>query len=686
MSLQIWLPLTKDLRNLGVKDSTVTSSNATYNSTAGKLGGCYSFSSGAYLIGTQDFISNSIGDWTFACWMKLNATTTGQTLFSCRSATAATGITIFYYGSQWLLDDGTRWQFTPSVTIAANTWYHICVVRKKGVGKYLYVNGVLDSSTTTVGTPTTINGAAYTIGACQSGATTVSGNPLNGYLNDVRFYNHALSLAEIKEMSKGLAVHYKLDEVITSDNLIINGFGELGTENWTSTANISTSEIPSGHSEIKASFYSGNMTKQYIPIAQNHRYTISGYVKATSGSTGTTYPSIYPYDIDKKLISYQHCPIGFNSSTRTTLAQPLHKGDTVIYATDLSAWITSTTSYYIYAAIFGYKDSFGHVYPDMWYTQDAPAFGTYSDKSHIDKTNNTITLNAAYNGADRPAGTTICQATAGSTYHYPWGGLAVTSIADWTFKTNTFKPSADNRLKVAKYIRWSTYGRCYIAGNKLVDETMSDTRITDSSGYSNHGVRTGNMSLSGTSPRYSASTVFDGSSTYIDINSPVFPAVLNGNFTISMWIYNSDSGDRSILFGNYGLTGSFFNLEKSNSGNKVRFYWNANPDITFTNTVLTPDTFVHLVITRDGNTVKSYINGVLKDTSTTTLSGSIPTTAENFRIGSDNRTGATRFNGRISDFRIYGTALSAEDVLALYNVGARIANNGVMFGYEMKEG
>ena len=683
MSLQIWLPLTKDLRNQGVCDTTITSSNLTTADATGKLGMSYYFNS-SYILGTQNFISNNTDEWTFSCWMKLHALTTGQTLFSCRTGAAATGITVFYYGSTWIIDDGARWTFTPTNTIAAEKWYHICVVRKKSVGKYLYVNGELDKSTTTTGTPTAVNTTTYAIGVCHNSATTLSGNPLNGFLNDVRFYDHALSEAEIKEVAKGLALHYKLDEFYSTDNLIINGMGELGTENWT-TSSRSTTEIPSDHPEIKASFYSGNMTKHYIPIIKNHSYTISGYIKAMANQSGSKYPSIYPYDIDKKFIENHMCADGFNNTYKTTLAQPLHKGDTIVYATDLSAWTTSTSNYYYFCAVFGYKNSYGDVYPDMVYTHDTPKFGTYSDKSHIDKTNNTITLDSPFTGEDRPAGTTICQATQGSTYWYPWGGIAVSSIADWTAKTRTFVPATTNRLKVAAYIRWSTYGGVYIAGNKLVDNTFNDTQITDSSGYGNHGTKAGSISVSENTPRYSMSTVFDGSTSTITTESPVFRNTLNGPFTVSMWVYNSDAGDRSILFGNYRFTGGFFNIEKT-TAEKVRFYWNGSPDITFANSILTANTFVLLTVTRNGNTVKSYINGVLKDTSTTTLNGSIPTTAEKFGIGTDSRTGSTRFKGQISDFRLYATCLTDDDVLALYNVGAKVSNKNEMLSYEMKEG
>ena len=688
MSLQLWLPLTKDSRNYGTANSNVTVNNATVN-TNGKLGSCYSFNgTNSYFIGTHNFITNNLQDWTFSCWMKLNSTSssTGQTLFSCRTSVSSTGITVFYYGSQWYIDDGARWQFTPTVTIAKDTWYHVCVIRKKGVGKYLYINGVLDSSTATTGTPTIISTTNYAIGASQNTSTTVSGNWVNGYLNDIRFYDHAISMAELKEISKGLAVHYKLDEFYSSDNLIVNGFGELGTENWSTASYISTTEIPPNHPEIKASVYSGNSTKTYIPIIQNHSYTMSGYIKQQGTATTNTYPSLFAYDIDKKQIQCHHTKDGFaNAAYITTLSQPLHKGDTVIHATDLSAWTTADTNHYFHVAIFGYKDSRGYVYPDMFYTQDSPSFGSKTDKSNIDKTNNTITLLSAFTGEDRPAGTTICQSTEGATYYYPWGGINPSTVTDWTFKTKTFKPNGVNRFKAAAYIRWSTYGRLYVAGSNLVDNTACNSKITDSSGYGNNGIRNGNISISYSSPRYDISTVFDGTSSYINIVSGVFPAIFSGSFTISLWVYNSDSGDRSILFGNYGLTSGFsLNIEKT-TAEKVRFYWNGSPDVTFANSVLAVDEFTLLTITRNGNTVKSYINGVLKDTSTASLSGTVPSTSTNFRIGTDSRTGATMFKGRMSDFRLYATELSAEDVLALYNVGAKIANDGSMLGYQMKE-
>lgn len=682
MSLKLWFPFTQNMLNYGESESNVvTNSNVTLN-TNGKLGKCGSFNgSSSYLIGTHNFLSNNTSEWSFACWMKLNATTSGQTLFSCRTAENQNGFTIIYYGTTWIVDDGARWQ--PTASLSKDTWYHICVVYKKGVGKYIYINGTLDKTTTSTGTPTIVSATHYAIGATQKTATTPSGNFMNGYLNDVRFYDHAISQAEIKELSKGLAVHYKLDDMFSSDNLIVNGFGELGSENWTSSTNISTTEIPSGHSEIKASFYSANMNTNYIPVCATHRYTMSGYIKAMSGKTGNSYPSLYPYDYDKKFIAVFNSKTGFDSATLTTLSQPLNTGDTVIHATDLSKWRVDTTSHYFHVAIFGYKNSIGEVYGDLEYTQDSPKFGSRTDKTNIDKTNNTITLSSAYTGAYRPAGTSICQATEGATYYYPWGGINVANIQDWTYKSATFTPYKDTRLKYTEYFRWSTYGSVYIAGNKLVDNFLAATTVIDSSGNKHHGTKNGNMSISYNSARYDISTVFDGTSSYIE--SDPLPAETK---TISIWLktsWVSSSGYRLAVHDkNTGLAIGWSSNQlityvgTSNGGSGSRI------DITTTN--YTANQWNHIVVVKTGsNTRNVYVNGVLATPSSVNYwSGDLT----KLNIGARHISGnyAAYFNGQLSDFRAYATALSAEDVLELYNVGAKVANDGTVLGYKMKEG
>ena len=290
-----------------------------------------------------------------------------------------------------------------------------------------------------------------------------------GSVNDFRVYDHTLSPKEVHELSKALIMHYKLESTPSdgsSGNLVANGWG--GTDNWyikTGSSYVST-DVPSIEG-ITNSYSGENMTLEYIPIDPTHSYTMSAYVKKNSSSASTCYMTLIPYDIDKNRINNTQAN-GFVATSQTTLSQDLNPGDTVVHLTDASGWVTNWT-YAYFIAFFGYKDSTGYTYPDMVYTRNVVSWGTTSDKSHLDKTNNTVTLNAPYAGEKVLAGTTVAQSEAGSTYYYP-ATIAASNATDWTLLSATFVPRNVKYIKVARYVRvvsLSTYQ--WLAGITLTD-------------------------------------------------------------------------------------------------------------------------------------------------------------------------------------------------------------------------
>ena len=672
MALRVWLPLNGTLENRGISDVTVTNNGATVDNN-GKIGKCYSFDgSNDYLTGTY----NAGIETSFAAWIYLPTLPGGKHIFDARTS-SGTGYQPMYLNNASIqIGSSGSGYATLYYTWTANTWYHVCVTHNATEGR-CYINGSL------IGSSTTAKGV--NLGTCNFtlGSRCNQSNYSNVKLNDVRIYDHCLSAKEVKEISQGLILHYKLDNPYSSDNLIENGYGENGTTNWTSSYR-STTEIPSGHPEIKASFYGGNMTVNYIPVISSHSYTISGYIKSSGATSGTTYPSIYPYDIDEKFIYNRNSRIGFNLTTATTLTQPLKPGDTVIHVADLSKWNSNSGHYYNYCAIFGYEDSTGYVYPDFEYTQDLGIFGSSTnEKSNLDKQNNKITLISAYEGSFHPAGTAVCASTDGSTYYYPFGGIALSSLSDWVFKTATFIPQNDDRLRWSRYWKWSTYNSCYIAGNKLVDNTFISDTIKDSSGYENDGTVLGNSYINSDSSRYQISAYFDGVDDGILIENLNLSPIINDQVSYSFWIKpEGENGGRSVYFGSWSSTS--WSVEKT-AGNVLRLYWNGSPDETCSGATITDGTWQHIVITKNGaNNIKVYINGVQKWTSTAAHNTlSFPTT---YRIGRDTRTGdGTPYHGLMSDFRIYATALSAEDILDLYHTPASIDNLSNAHAFEFVE-
>ena len=100
----------------------------------------------------------------------------------------------------------------------------------------------------------------------------------------------------------------------------------------------------------------------------------------------------------------------------------------------------------------------------------------------------------------------------------------------------------------------------------------------------------------------------------------------------------------------------------------------------------------HFVGTYDGFSTKIYIDGVLEGTNAAyTTKTPIFYNANNGMFigaeaaGSLTSPYGTYFKGKMSDVRIYATALSDEDILELYNTSAFITDNGTTECYEFDE-
>ena len=682
MALQVWLPLTKDLRNQGLADVTVTNNGATFNS-AGKLGGCYSFPTTG---GNLDIPSNAMSSFissngcSLAFWIKLNAWNTGyETYF--QAGTGSTPWNNYIFGILrnntastvcFTIGNGSTVSNASYLTSAWETgvWFHMVFTYETGKCK-IYKNGVLDKEYTTSIVPDFSKITKITIGRCNNNSSYQT----NCNMNDIRIYNHCLSPMEVKLISQGLILHYPLNrQGLGPSNLIKNGFGELGTENWTSSANISTTDIPSDQSDIKISV-SNNYTVERIKIYSTHTYKFSTWIKATTTS-GSTYPSLFPYDVDGKFIDYYKCSDGFNLNTMTTLKQQLKTGDTKIYVNDLSQWNANSGHYYNWAAIFSYTDGTGYTYPDGTYTQNLGRFGTSTNaKTNLDKTNNIITLTTAYTGPNMPIGTKLCASTEGSTYYYPLGGINLTNIQDWTYKEANFSASVA-RLKYAKEVTFWTYSNNRMAGIKLQDLTNEnlDTVIEyDCSGFCNNGTRTGTFTWTSDTPKYNISVKAKE-------NKITIPGILasgTNEFSFSIWVKritrNTNAKMLAICIGN-----KFFNFgEDGGSSNQFMVFENGGSDWWQGSSFTIPlNEWHHYAGVFTGIGTKLYIDGQLRWETTTVQSYNL---TQSYSVILNSQSNLLT-DAYISDVRIYATALSADDVKSLYQNCATIDPDGTIRG------
>ena len=207
---------------------------------------------------------------------------------------------------------------------------------------------------------------------------------------------------------------------------------------------------------------------------------------------------------------------------------------------------------------------------------------------------------------------------------------------------------------------------------------LNDNVEYDTSGYGNNGTKNNSPTYSSDTVKYNVSTHLDGVNQTIQLPN-LTTLTPDSIFTFNIWFKRLSAEPSSkpweTILG--GLSG--FELETCSANNvhdnKVKAYsWGGG---TFEFEL---DKWNMLTMVSNGANALFYLNGNLKLTGTykALVSG-------NYFIGSWRDTASQNYKGYISDVRIYATALSAEDVKDLYELGATIDTNGTLSTYEFAE-
>lgn len=200
--------------------------------------------------------------------------------------------------------------------------------------------------------------------------------------------------------------------------------------------------------------------------------------------------------------------------------------------------------------------------------------------------------------------------------------------------------------------------------------SYNSTLIYDCSGYNNHSSASTHLPTLSESPRYSVSSSF-ANNAYSSFAGLATSGYAN-SYTFAWWgRFGNCNGHMMWGFAN----GNRLNLYCYSNNS----YWNTgNGTSNPFNVPMSPyldSKFHHFAVTGDGTTAKLYIDGEFK-ANATTYQGITGTTL--ILNGWD--TGSSyKFNGALSDFRLYATALSAEDIQQLYNAPVSVSNTGAMF-------
>ena len=269
MSLRIWLPLNGHLNNKGCSDlNAVSVQSGCGTSNDGKLGVCYK-NTGANSNVANTISLNSVA-FSMCAWVRIDTLQKNW----CRSF-GMTG-TNQYIGFGTEHSNGTTFGFHFYKTIngtntnifdnyvslpTTGTWTHYSVTYD-GAKYAVYVNGNLVSSNN--------------VGVANTTAEMTQLRLFGGYgsyyayhsLNDVRIYDHCLSVAEVKEIAKGLVCHYTLSNY-GMPNLL--KYTKANSSNQTLLKN----NVASGWNNLTLTTIDGHMCYKY-PSAQSSTWFSSG--------------------------------------------------------------------------------------------------------------------------------------------------------------------------------------------------------------------------------------------------------------------------------------------------------------------------------------------------------------------------------------------------------------------------
>lgn len=605
MALQVWLPLNGDIENQGVSDISVTNVGATVSS-AGKIGQCYYFNgSSQYLQFNKSLPNLYCGDFSWALWVKPTDDSRGI-LISEYSSAGSSNVALELLANRQIR---VYWDASPDwstgVYIDSNVWSHVTVTKSENLLK-VYVNGELKvTGNYTLSDKT--SSSKIRIGDDYRGGTAVS---YQGYLNDVRIYNHCLSSKEVKEISKGLMLHYKMDDghVEPTTNL-----APYPTPGSTVNPGWDTSKHPNA---ISVSGWS------------------SGYNSGV-GSPEKGYHACWNVIDGIPTIVYRNLNSEIGAANRW------------LGISSNSVTISSGTKYTI----------------------------SYEAKSTSGS--GQIGSGIYYNN--------------GSSTNFHDGCPYVTVGREWKRYSCTF--TAKSAVSGAIYIYGysGTEGINYVRNIQLelkdhatpyTPTSRSETIVYDCSGFGYNGTVTSTTApiLDYDSPRYNSCFNFDTTGKYITCPAIDFSG-MTASYSFAWW-GKTPSWDVGLMY--WGFS----------NGNRLNYYsgyyWNTgdgsnNPFYSSgTTTITRPSVNVwhHYVVTGNGSATKLYVDGTLYGTAKTNRN---ITGTQIYIHGWDSSVSYKNAGDRISDFRIYATPLSAEDVKELYNTSAIVCDNGTVMAYSLEE-
>lgn len=241
----------------------------------------------------------------------------------------------------------------------------------------------------------------------------------------------------------------------------------------------------------------------------------------------------------------------------------------------------------------------------------------------------------------------------------------ITATASNYYQTNDYNGFLDIGMP-------TSISKLYIRDLKMEKGTIpsaysasNQAFLSDISGFGRHGQVVGNVTLAEDTPRYDKSLKYNGG------NVVVTGLPTMNTYTISWW--DKFPADTGLLF-DWRLGPVDTTMHSSSAGaviNNNTCYFQIGGVTTdyqnYSNYDITANTWYHYCLVCDNSKSRLYINGIQKWEAN---KGSIADFSQ-LILGGRNAAAndGYQYTGQHSDFRIYATVLSADDVKELYSLG-----------------
>ncbi len=638
----------------GNGNTLAESASDTIAQATGKFGygGDFELGDTEYLFVADSTSLSVTGSLTVSAWIKPETVSAGSYNILGKWDGSNESYRLFQNGDEIRLelDAAGNYQETTASNLAAGTWYHVVgVYDSRSATAQIYINGALAPSTTTGTIPSSIGDDA---GRFQMGAEDTTGGATgyyDGIIDEARIYNRALSSAEVTQLynfAPGPTGYWKMDENTGTTINDSSGNANTGTfsgagKGWgagkygaAGTFDGSNAIVDIGNSSSIGGMK--NITVEAWFYKTPVQTVSSNIVSKTSGADNITY--LINFDGTSSNIRFfagSNTPGGYDFATT---AAPSNN------AWHHVAGVDDGTKVYIY--IDGVlKNSTVKINGAMINGANDACIGGYSDAGNCNVANKwsgKIDEVKIYDYA-RTQGQIIEDMNAG---HPAPGSPIGTPLGWWKFEEG-YSATAHN----------SGSQGALLDGALL---NMATAPSTSTSGWSMAGKFGKALSFDATND-----AVDGGTDTSID-------DLTTGPMTVSAWIYPITIGEGSqgvIISKNDGVSANQGWIWQLTSTRNLKFSVGGSTDLVVTSSgdPLALNAWNHVALTWDGvfttaNSVHMYVNDQEVSYGTQTNGASIISDAANsIRMGND-PTGASTFDGKIDEMKIYKQQLTLAQI------------------------